>query len=430
MSATETTSSRIPSDEQALRAAIAAAPHDDAPKLILADWLDEHGAEVVVPQVKLQRGYDRCDQCRRVPCELCGALMPPLRGPKVCSACRPARRAEQAHASYLRNAEAVKRRSAERAKRERAAGNPVYAAQDKRKWARIKADPAKLAQARQKARDWWAANRERILAERAAKREPWPERECPECGRSYSPKRPQSVYCSMGCRRAAALRPRPVLPAKPCVHCGAEFVPSHPRRLTCSAACRSERHRQQIEQRAREQYLAGLSEAARRIAERESTATDRRVPCRYCGTPFLPGRRKRKRFCGRPCKEAFRAESTATRPCVVCGREFAGRKRTDKTCSANCAAEHKRRLERERLARSESARAAKTERERARVDRDSYTCRVCGKSLADSPDLRTNRYTCSPECRREALRQKSRRSYLNRKGRQPSAENCGHCRPI
>jgi len=33
----------ILSDEQAFHAAIAAAPLDDAPKLVFADWLDEHG---------------------------------------------------------------------------------------------------------------------------------------------------------------------------------------------------------------------------------------------------------------------------------------------------------------------------------------------------------------------------------------------------
>ena len=47
------------SDATALLAAIRAAPDDDAPRLIYADWLDEHGqperAEFIRVQIELAR---------------------------------------------------------------------------------------------------------------------------------------------------------------------------------------------------------------------------------------------------------------------------------------------------------------------------------------------------------------------------------------
>src|SRR6476659_1135869 len=47
------------SDESALLAAIRAAPEDDAPRLVYADWLDEHGqperAEFIRVQIELAR---------------------------------------------------------------------------------------------------------------------------------------------------------------------------------------------------------------------------------------------------------------------------------------------------------------------------------------------------------------------------------------
>ena len=55
---------------------------------------------------------------------------------------------------------------------------------------------------------------------------------------------------------------------------------------------------------------------------------------------------------------------------------------------------------------------------RARVDRDTYRCEICGRSLADLPDLKIYRYTCSPECRHEAMRRKQRRNYVARRNRQ------------
>jgi uncharacterized protein (TIGR02996 family) len=52
--------------EQALLAAIWADPHDDTPRLVYADWLDEHGqpdrAEFVRVQCELARAGDWDDR--------------------------------------------------------------------------------------------------------------------------------------------------------------------------------------------------------------------------------------------------------------------------------------------------------------------------------------------------------------------------------
>lgn len=398
------------------------------------------GVEIEVPQVKLQRGYDACDDCRTTTCAICGAPLLVREKRTACDGdCERERAARASRASYERNKAAVIQRAIERAKRERAAGNPVYREQGRRKYARLKADPEKMASERQQAREWYARNRERILAERAARRTPLPPRVCESCGVEFVPQRRDAIHCTPTCRHVH----RPLLP-RACAICGGEFVPVHTGRLTCSDACRAERHRQQIEEYRQQLAIAPLGELATQLGERLASAEDRRVPCRCCGALFLPRGRRRK-FCSPVCREYWREQSTRMRPCVICAKEFQGRKRNDKTCSPDCRAGHKRRAATARLNGAPSVgqvpcrcgwcgkdflghraarycstlclQAAKQERERERVNRESYACAICGKSMADA-DLKINRYTCSAECRREALRRKQRRSYLNRKERQ------------
>jgi uncharacterized protein (TIGR02996 family) len=63
-------------DRQALARAVAASPADDAPRLIYADWLDEHGeadhAEFIRLQVRPPAGCDGTGPAGRCPCRACG----------------------------------------------------------------------------------------------------------------------------------------------------------------------------------------------------------------------------------------------------------------------------------------------------------------------------------------------------------------------
>lgn len=52
-------------DGAALLAAILAAPDDDAPRLVYADWLEEHGEETRAEFIRMQINMARCRMCHR-----------------------------------------------------------------------------------------------------------------------------------------------------------------------------------------------------------------------------------------------------------------------------------------------------------------------------------------------------------------------------
>lgn len=422
------------------------------------------GTVLTVPQNRLPhaewvtrfpgRVVSACLACRGNPCRVCGENIP-LRGdghgrPVTCSPeCKTEYQQRRWREGYHALPEEKKQRILERRKRKRQ-DDPEWAREvDRRKYARQARDAAAMRANRQRAREWYAQNRERVQTERAAKKlalhGPLPEIICPGCGKSFAPPRRDSVFCSADCRHAQ----RP-LPARGCLACGRSFVPVHSGRLTCSEDCRQTRRQGQVTESRRQQQLAELQQQTATLGERVQSAPDRRVPCKNCGKRFLPGRRKRP-FCSRPCREYWREQSVRMRPCSVCGRDFAGHKRNEHLCSTDCRAEHKRRralgrLEGEASVGSETRRCArcstefighanaeycsadcirdaKQERERQRVDRERYACGVCGKSLADAADLRTNRYTCSAECRAEANRRKARRAYIKRRNKNRGENN-------
>lgn len=407
----------------------------------------ECGSELVVPQPRIpyaewiarnpRQAVYGCPECEGRPCAVCGVTIPRNSTRTACEGeCSRIYRQRIARESYERNRDKVIRRSLERGKRRRAEGDPVYAEQDRRKHARLKADPAKWEATKQAARERYAASRPR----------PEP-RACEACKAAFTPKRQHKArFCSPACFRAARPQRRPAAgepDPRECAECGAAFVPSTSR-LTCSPECRADRRSRHLAERRRAQEELKLRAVATGLNERATAGADRRIACRQCGRPFLP-KRAGQSLCSRTCRGEFRRLSTAPRPCEVCGTEFTGRKRTDKTCSEECRAESKRRRARARLdgnlslgqvprtclrcgasflghgnagyCSGECLTAAKAHRERERVSRADYRCTVCGKSLAECGDLKTHRYTCSDECRREAVRQRNRRTYLNRKQR-------------
>jgi hypothetical protein len=382
------------------------------------------------------RGRDCCDACRSLPCPICATPVPVASGlPRCCSPeCRSERRRRRADAHYRANKATVIARSLARQKRRRAEGDPVYREQDRRKYARIKADPEKLAAARAQAREWYARHAERVQAERAKKKPPKVERACVHCGKLYLTRRANSHHCSLACAKA----PRPPR-QRACAICQGQFLSSR-YRLTCSPKCRLLRRQMMASARAGRGFGSQLEDIAAALAQRQQEAVDRRSPCRHCGALFLAGKRRIK-FCSAECRAAHGAESTAERACVICAGAFRGDRRGAKCCSPDCRSEHKRRRALARMAGAESIgsqprvcvecgkdfaghanaqycggdciAAAKKRREQARVDRANYRCIVCQSPCTG--DLKTNRYTCSPQCRAEALRRKNDRN--NRRSR-------------
>jgi hypothetical protein len=392
------------------------------------------------------RGLDGCDSCRAVPCLVCGAALPVRTGRTTCPGdCERQRAQAASRASYERHKAEALARSRARSKRQRALGDPACREQDRRKWERIKNDPARAAAAQAQARAWWQRHKARVnaerAAERAARRGPLAERTCRRCGVVFTPQRRDAVFCSGTCRAAAG----PPTAPRPCAVCGRPFPPEHGR-LTCSQTCRLARQAGQRAAKQADRAAAGLDQLGAQLAARLATAPDRRRPCRECGALFLADGRG-QRFCSVSCRDAHRtahrAASTRERPCIICGQPFTGCKRSDCCCSPACRGEHKRARARARLAGASSLGHAtctcarcgqtfsghanarycgplclgdvKTEREAARIDRAGYRCIICGGAL--TADLREHRYTCSPACRAEAVRQKNRRSYLTRRGK-------------
>lgn len=209
-----------------------------------------------------------CDACDGSPCVVCGAALPRSSMRTACTgACETERARRAAHASYVRNADRVKARSLARQKRERAAGNPVFRAQDKRKWERLKADPKRLAAAREKARRFYAEHAARIQAARKDRlADLTPEQLAERRARNREYQRRHAE------RRRAVLRANPDLHAKyleylrryrqglegkrpkaepkshgPCCVCGEEIVSRKAKRVVCGRpACRAEYHRRLI----------------------------------------------------------------------------------------------------------------------------------------------------------------------------------------
>jgi predicted nucleic acid-binding Zn ribbon protein len=142
--------------------------------------------------------------------------------------------------------------------------------------------------------------------------------------------------------------------------------------------------------------------------------------CAVCGRRFGSSAIHAK-FCSGECHRASLAARRRKGPaeiplmCVVCGRAFIAGRANATTCGMECRAEDKRRRMRER-AREPGQRERQKMLARARKSVQVH-CTICGRDMGQMPDLQRNRYTCSPECRAEALRRKQRRAYEKRRNR-------------
>ena len=195
------------------------------------------------------------------PCVVCGTPCRALRGKEICSdACARERQRRRDLEHYYRS-EKRRRQLLENAKRRRRKKPEQARAQDRRKWARIKADPERLAKARERNRNTYARHAERIQAERRARLDamsPDELREWCERARRYvrewrrrwreklranpeAHRRWREVYNEYK-RRWRAERSGPP-PARRCVVCGAVFT-SHKLRVLCgSSECKAAYHR-------------------------------------------------------------------------------------------------------------------------------------------------------------------------------------------
>ena len=100
-------------------------------------------------------------------------------------------------------------------------------------------------------------------------------RECPTCGGTFMPKRPEARFCSRACAGRAQRKHHP----KSCGHCGVIFKPYSATSTFCSPACQ---HR--------------------------ALTKHHPKPCAMCGAIFKP-KLAETRFCSRACANRSRRSS-------------------------------------------------------------------------------------------------------------------------
>lgn len=146
---------------------------------------------------------------------------------------------------------------------------------------------------------------------------------------------------------------------KPCSECGQPVVGKHPSAKTCGAECRQARYvRLGLERRATTIACAVCGKSfLRRTASRCCSPDCKRARrlgvsveelqglCARCGKTFVR-KIRRQRFCSRVCQYASGDHGPRPpRPCIACGNQFTPDRHNGKTCSAECRAEAKRRVE-------------------------------------------------------------------------------------
>lgn len=247
-----------------------------------------------------------------------------------------------------------------------------------------------------------------------------------------------------------------------CLECGAETTGPHIGRKYCCVACRdmARKRQKQVKQETNSSLaLLALSNRPDKAKGRTKryqvncvtcgkmfasvtglakycgsgcrpvnpTKQPKSYQCAVCGTTFTSSASHAK-YCSERCgKDAINAgmRSKATskkidRQCVVCKADFIGRKNAT-CCSKDCRAEHHRM---ESRARAQASDVKTRNKLLARLRHNvKLECKICGLDLSHLPDLRTNRYTCSLECKDEAKRQRAKRSYENRKQRHHQPDN-------
>lgn len=163
--------------------------------------------------------------------------------------------------------------------------------------------------------------------------------------------------------------------------------------------------------------LDGRQVRSQRAAEaRQQQQAEQRRACRECGALFdFPNPERRRRYCSDECQRDNRLrrkrESGAAsaspvlsweQPCTTCGRLFTVTSDRPRrfSCSPECAKVRKRDRERERS-----------------TSRDPGNCAVCSGPIPPRDAPGHPAATCSPTCRDEWPRLRSRRNYWARKAK-------------
>lgn len=161
--------------------------------------------------------------------------------------------------------------------------------------------------------------------------------------------------------------------------------------------------------------LDGRQVRAQQAAEAKGLrVAEQRRACHECGALFdFPNPQRRRRYCSKECqrenltrrkREAWSAAASPPtsweQPCTTCGQPITVTSDRPRrySCSPKCAAERKRQLERERSPRPTPG-----------------TCRVCGGPIPARTVPGRSSATCSPACREEWPRIRSRRNYWARR---------------
>jgi len=322
-------------------------------------------------------------------CEICGKKFRANRGRKTCSdSCETTRSRARWRKHWRSLPDDAKAAASVRARERRKQSPEKLREQDRQRWRVRKSSPEKAEAIRTKAREDYVRRR---LAAGLPIREPKP----PSPSKDASPRR--------------------------CKTCGKVCPPG--RRNYCSRAC-AKLYRPVADG---ESIITGLEAAA---LENLPSSGKYSTSCDECGAAFRTNHLTR-RICGDECRLARAARKKrrgrATHPCKceVCGRDFAGDRRTATTCSTECRAEKKR-----RQANAAASDPAYRERQKWLARKRlgvSVTCVICGRDMTEFENLRKNRYTCSENCRREAARQRGKRSYESRrsKGRESVTNSDG-----
>ena len=148
----------------------------------------------------------------------------------------------------------------------------------------------------------------------------YPKRKCKLCGKEFTPKRADSLYCCRDCSQRACREKKQKPKERKCKHCGTKFVAVHGREKYCSEKCRKE-------------VINNTNKALYHKRKEKNPPTI----CAYCNKEFIPNRFGQK-FCGAECANEHRKNPKKLEMviCIRCGKEFMPNAFNQKYCSEEC----------------------------------------------------------------------------------------------
>jgi predicted nucleic acid-binding Zn ribbon protein len=237
---------------------------------------------------------------------------------------------------------------------------------------------------------------------------------CKVCGKPFFAKRGNQLTCSPECSWKNG-HPKSPIQKKICPICGKEFESADEKRKYCSEGCADAQQRESKQK------------------WRKQQSSTKSAVCPVCGETFTVTNQRRK-YCSEECADVRRRENAREaaqrrqkrqekqtmqeeRECIICGKKFMPKVRTQLCCGTECSC----------------IRQNRKRQERAQADRENVkklvkTCPVCGKEFAAEPSYR--KY-CSKECAEEANRHRKsqvmRERYQREKAEKTEERKCVVC---